>query len=184
MKKIPLIVSIFILLLLALTQTVYGQEKQAGVSASLDTIQISLERDNRVIVLREFLKSYESPLADNAETFVKEADKNNIDWRLVAAISGVESTFAHQLPAHSYNAWGWGIYGDNVYYFRSYDDAISTISAGLRQHYIDKWGAQNVYEIGRFYAASPTWAQRVDLFMKKIELYSQEVALQKLSISI
>lgn len=32
-------------------------------------------------------------MANSAETFVVEADKRGLDWRLLAAISGVESAF-------------------------------------------------------------------------------------------
>lgn len=123
----------------------------------------------RVAILYNFLDSYNSPLKIYARNFVEEANKNNLDYRLLAAISGVESTFGQQLPYSSYNAWGWGIYGNNALRFGSYPEAISTISKSLRENYIDSWGAKNVYQIGRFYAASPTWAQRVVYFMEKVE---------------
>lgn len=125
--------------------------------------------DKRVMMLYDFLGTYNSPLQQYAPVFVRTADKYNLDWRLVAAISGVESTFGKQLPNNSYNAWGWGIFGDNMIYFTSYKDAIETISKSLRENYIDKWNAKNVYQIGRLYAASPTWAQRVEYFMNKID---------------
>lgn len=123
----------------------------------------------RAVVLYNFLDKYNSPLKVYSRDFVEQADQYNLDYRFLVAISGVESTFAQQLPSNSYNAWGWGIYGTNMIYFKSYPEAIGTISKSLREDYINKWGAKDVYQIGRFYAASPTWAQRVVYFMSKIE---------------
>lgn len=140
--------------------------------------------DRRVKILRDFLDSYNSPLAPFASVFIKEADKNKLDWRFVAAISGVESTFGQQLPYNSYNAWGWGIYGDNMIRFASYEEAIETISKGLKERYIDSWGARDIYQIGRFYAASPTWAQRVAFFMERVDQFAANNPKNYLSLSL
>ena len=140
--------------------------------------------DNRVKILREFLESYNSPLAPFARVFVETADTNNLDWKLVAAISGVESTFGQQIPQDSYNGWGWGIYGNHVTYFSSWEDGIQIISKGLRENYIDKWGATNVYEIGRMYAASGTWASHVEFYMNRISDFTLLNPQNSLSISL
>lgn len=181
------ITSIFLLLFVFLLATteVYAQQKQAGTSAAFVNIEITdIKYDDRTKILRKYLEQYNSPLAKHADTFIKEADKYNIDWRLITAISGVESTFAHFLPFNSYNAWGWGIYGDNIYYFKSYDDGIQTISKGIRQDYMNKWGAKDVYQIGRIYAASPTWASRVDYFMEKIDEFAKADTKNTLSLTL
>lgn len=164
----------------------YAKEKFKSASASLvgQEDEIETKIDNRAKILKAFLESYDSPLAENAETFVRAADENNLDWRLVAAISGVESSFGKHLPYESYNGWGWGIYGDNMITFASYDDGIETISKGLRVNYMDKWGAQDVYQIGKIYAASPTWAQRVTYFMDKIDAFGAKNPTKSLSITI
>lgn len=162
----------------------YAKQNEAAASASLGSVVIVEKKDNRANILKKFLETYSSPLAQNAETFIKQADAYDLDWRLVASISGVESTFGKQLPYNSYNAWGWGIYGNNVIYFSSFDEAISAVSKALRENYIDKWGAQDVYQIGRFYAASPTWAQRVTFFMNKIDEFGIKNPTDSLSISL
>lgn len=173
MKKKILLFPLFFLVFFTFTnQAALANEKAAGSSAVLEKPVDKYAQDARVKVLKEYLASYNSPLANNAETFVKQADIYQLDWKLVAAISGVESTFAHQIPYNTNNAWGWGIHGDNMIYFDSYDEAIETISKSLRKNYMNKWGAQDVYQIGKFYAASPTWAQRVDYFMNQIDAYA------------
>ncbi len=140
--------------------------------------------DTRVEILKEFLEQYNSPLTPFASDFVEIADKYELDWKLVVAISGVESTFGKQIPYDSFNGWGWGIYGNNVIRFSSWTEGIEAVSEGIRTKYIDKWGATDVYGIGRFYAASPTWAQRVEYFMRKIDEFKDQKLSKSLSISL
>ncbi len=166
------------------TMPVMASDKTAAQSASLtSTIYIEIE-DQRVTQLRNFFAKYNSPLADSAEVFVREADRNNLDWKFVAAISGVESGFGKRIPPYSYNGWGWGVYGGKVTRFASWDEGIVTISRDLRVKYMDKWGATDIYSIGRIYAASPTWAQKVQYFMNKIENYEEKPQLASLPISL
>ncbi len=183
MKQKILITTLIVLTFLFLGKDfAFAEEKT--VSARIETKLAKTEYDYRADILRGYLNQYNSPLADNAEDFVKYADMYDLDWRFVAAISGVESTFGHQIPANSYNGWGWGVYGGNVTRFTSWEDGIETISKGLRENYMDKWGATNVYEIGSIYAASPTWAQRVEGFMYQIQVYSLKNPRNALSLTI
>lgn len=162
----------FVLFMLLSTIPAYGKEKSAGMSAMANIAQVAQQKpDNRIKILRLYLEKHDSPLANSSETFVHAADKYNLDWKLVAAISGLESGFGKQIPYNSYNAWGWGVYGNNVIYFASWDEGIETISKGIRERYMNQRGATNVYEIGSTYAASPTWASRVVMFMSQIEAF-------------
>jgi hypothetical protein len=174
----------FSLLFLMFVSTSFAQEYSAGSSAALLKVIGEKAPDSRVTILKEYFKQYNSPLVPYAETFVETADKYNLDWKLVAAISGVESTFGQEIPNDSFNGWGWGIYGDHMIRFSSWTQGIETVSEGLRNKYIDKWGAKDVYEIGRFYASSPTWAQRVDHFMREIDQFKDAKLATNLSISL
>lgn len=111
-----------------------------------------------------------------------QADMYHIDWRLLVAISGVESTFGKAVPCT--NAWGYNIYGDNMRCFDSYPDAIRIISQDIRFKYMDTWNATDVYSIGHIYAASPTWAHRVTFFMNQIQAFSLRPENQPLPISL
>lgn len=153
-------------------------------SATLYSSTVSAKPDNRAQILKGFLDSNNSPLAPYSEDFVASADKYNLDWRLVAAISGLESTFGQQIPSNSYNGWGWGVYGDNVIRFRSWQEGIETISKGLRERYLRDNSESDPYIIGPSYAASPTWAVRVAYFMKKIEEYRVLNAKTSLSLAL
>jgi len=185
MKKY-LIILISILFLGITSQTAFAEEKAAVTSAKVILASAGKEQteDNRAKILKSFFDEHNSPLSDYADDFVKQADKYNLDWKLVAAISGVESTFGLAIPPNSYNGWGWGVYGDNVHYFNSWDDGIETVSQGLREQYMDKWGATNIYEIGSLYAASPAWASHVDNYMNIIQDYSLRDEKNILSLSL
>jgi hypothetical protein len=184
MGKLFIAISALILILLSQAHQTFAQEYSAGSSAALMKPNAEKATDSRVKILREYLEQYNSPLAVHAETFVKTADKYDLDWKFVAAISGLESTFGREIPYNSFNGWGWGIFGDNMIRFSSWDEGIETVSEGLRNKYMNKWGAQDVYAIGRFYASSPTWAQRVEHFMRDIEEFNDAKLATNLSISL
>lgn len=122
--------------------------------------------DKRANILRQFLAKYDSPLVDNAEDFVEAADFYGLDWRMLPAIAGIESTFGKQMIQGTYNAYGWG--GGTIR-FKSWSDGIWTISGAIKEKYVDK-GADNIYKIGRIYCPpNPQWPYKVQSFMDKIE---------------
>ncbi|MBI2601242.1 glucosaminidase domain-containing protein [Candidatus Daviesbacteria bacterium] len=130
------------------------------------------KEDQRVKILADYLAKYNSPLQYHAQDFIDAADEYGIDWRLVPAIAGVESTFGRFIPG-GYNAWGWGVYGTQAIYFTSWKDGIFTVSKGLKENYISK-GLTDPYAMNRIYAASPAWGWKVDYFLKDIDSFSRE----------
>ena len=128
--------------------------------------------DRRAKILSEYLRKFDSPLQNYAQDFVDAADKYEIDWKLVIAISGVESTFGKFIPG-GYNGWGWGVYGTQTIYFASWKDAINTVSQGLKEKYIDK-GLRDPYAMNAIYAESKTWGSKVDHFLKDIQLFADK----------
>lgn len=128
--------------------------------------------DKRAAVLHAYLAKHNSPLQNNAQDFIDAADAYNLDWRLVASIAGVESTFGKFIPG-GYNAWGWGVYGDQAIYFKSWRSGIFTVSEGLRKGYLDK-GLETPYEMNRVYAASPTWGYKVNYFLTDIDKFQKQ----------
>ena len=184
-KKILYLILLFISFFLsALSTTTYAQEKAAGPSATFATILAQQKTDNRIQTLRAYLQKHNSPLDTYADVLVYQADLNSIPWDLLVAMSGTESTFGLEVPLNCNNAWGFGIYGDQRLCFNSYPEAIGIISKAIRHDYIDKWGAKDVYDIGKNYASSPAWGIHTDNFMHQIEEYQKELQMQDLPISI
>lgn len=131
--------------------------------------------DHRVEKIEFYLAEFESDLVDFSGHLVREADRLSLDWRLVTAIAGLESSYCKRIPENSFNCWGWGIPtgASTGLSFSSYADGITVVSEGLRSHYLNR-GLSTVEEIGRIYAASPTWAVRVRNLMDKIENYDPD----------
>lgn len=180
---------IFILLLLSffLTATqASADEKLSAQSASFKNTLSEKEEvtDNRAKILERFLETQKSPLSANAASFITHADRHNIDWKLVAAISGVESTFGLAVPYNCNNAWGYNIYAGHVRCFSSYDEAINVISYDLRELYMKQWGASDIYSLGRFYAADPFWATKVEKYLAKIETFAVQYNQKSPTISL
>ncbi len=182
MKKILAIIFIFFLTALS-AQKAVAQDRASASSANIIISKTPVVEDYRVKILRDYLTQHNSPLAPYAADFVENADKYNLDWRLVAAISGVESTFGQEIPSSSYNAWGWGVYGDHVIRFNSWKEGIGTVSQGLRERYMDQWGGQNIYQIGSMYAASPAWAGHVEYYLNSIQDFALRSPQDTLTLS-
>ncbi len=129
--------------------------------------------DTRVEHLRAYLASHDSPLTESADAFVAEADKNSLDWRLVAAIAGTESTFGKHIPTGSFNAWGWGIPtgAQSGIGFKNWEQGIATVSDGLAKNYFGR-GAKTLYDVGWIYAANGiSWGNHVTFFINQIDAF-------------
>lgn len=172
MKKILILFHFIPLtILLALASPVLAAWPEADGAAILRSHFVT--EDPRLTKLSAYLSAQHSPLAPYAGHFIYEADKNDIDWTLVAAIAGVESTFGKHIPPSSFNGWGWGIPTgtQSGLSFDSWKEGITKVSEGLRKNYMDK-GAKTIEQIGSIYAASPTWAPHVHFFVDQIQAYT------------
>jgi hypothetical protein len=140
---------------------------EAGVSAVPKFREVkTISFDYRVYTLRKFLGKFNSPLTPYSQEFIRQADYYDIDWRMMPAITGVESTFGKQIPAGSYNAYGWA---NGNYSFKSWSDSIKVVSKTLKYNYIDK-GAVSITGIAKIYAPpSTTWGAKVKYFVSKID---------------
>lgn len=158
---------------LAILLFVFSSPIALADSSETNTVDHQVEGkklDSRAKILSAYLANFDSPLKDNAQDFIDAADAYNLDWKMVASIAGVESTFGKQIPG-GYNAWGWGVYGTQAIYFSSWRDGIFTVSKGLRENYLNK-GLTDPYSINRIYAASPAWGAHVSFFMADLDKFA------------
>lgn len=127
--------------------------------------------DSRADTLRHFFRKHNSPLYDYADIFVSEADAQGLDYRLLPAIAMQESNLGRKMPENSFNPFGWGITGQKVLRFTSYEEAIKTVAKGIREQYVDRRGLKTASEIMRVYtpASTGTWAYAVNYFMRLLE---------------
>ena len=70
-----------------------------------DPAASSCDTDTRCVALRNFFLRYQSPLHKLAHVFLQAADQNKIDWRLLLALSIVETSGGKNgTPS---NVFGW-----------------------------------------------------------------------------
>jgi len=173
LTKYVLCSAVIIYRLLIPAVSIYAQNQEAGRAAMLAyTKSEDYTNDPRVITLRQYFLSKHSPLANDARNFIEIADMYNVNWKLVPAIAGLESSYGIHIPTGSYNAWGWGVFTgqQSGASFTSWKEGIEEVTKGLRLRYINK-GAITIEQIGSIYASSPTWAVRVSIIMDDIEAF-------------
>ncbi len=133
--------------------------------------------DPRILAMTKFLNDYHSPMAQHAELFIIEADKQGLDWRLLVGISGVESAFGNLIPKGSNNGWGWR--GQNPdergwSMFRSWEEAIIHITERIAVGYgtdLSPYDIESTYCPPCGATGLHLWANGVNRYMNELEYY-------------
>jgi hypothetical protein len=190
MKKILLSAAFFIvtplMLLASLTYLSYysyskaypsSQTSRTGTSvafAALPSQDTSIEgelsyQDARTESLRSFFKKNNSPLEPYAQNFIDNAEKYNLDFRLMPAIAMQESNLCKKSPKDSFNCWGFGVYGKKVTRFESFEEGIESVAKTLSEKY-HSIGLISPEEIMTKYTPSNNgdWAKSVNYFMGQL----------------
>lgn len=133
--------------------------------------------DIRITALRNFLKVYNSPLYEHVESLVKTADLWGLDYALIPAIAMQESGGCKVIPEDSYNCWGYGIYGDKVTRFTSYEEAMIQVAKTIKETYI-KNGLTNPTLLEDRWTPSSrgSWSYSVNYFIGKIKELEKSAA--------
>lgn len=161
MKRITLTISTLLFLAVSKPACAYVAEESAQIKINEEP-----KEDTRKLVLKTFLEKNKSPLASYTDKLIEESDKNNLDWRLIPAITGVESNFGRRIPYNSHNAYGWA---NGTFKFKSWEESIEIVSSTLKNRYIEK-GARKISHIAKIYAPpSPSWANKVKNLINKID---------------
>jgi hypothetical protein len=147
--------------------------------------------DTRAATLDKIFEAYNCPLQGLGSTFVKEADKNEIPYWLVAAISFQESSCGKNTPQikadgqedvtdpddlkfeESYNAWGWGVWGNNVKTFDNWEHGIASVSRYLGNTFYSQ-GITDTCVIMKTYTppSDGSWCRGVNYFGDMIQNYT------------
>ena len=109
------------------------------------------------------------PLKGYGAKMVEEAEKNNLDWRLLPAIAIKEST-GGKFACYN-NPFGWG---SCKIKFNSYDDAIEAVARNLggnnpntARYYKDKTTVEKLHHYNN--SVVPTYTAEIMKFMELIE---------------
>ena len=163
-----------------------------GISSipSLAAINNTPAEENSVIITQEevirkekadaidtYFAKYDAPLKGYGMKFVIEAEKNNIDFRLLPAIAMRESTGGKQACKKVPNSvFGWGSCKIS---FESIDASIETVALSLggnnpktARHYEDKTTLQI---LRKYNSVIPNYPKEVARIMKMIQDDGQEI---------
>lgn len=117
-----------------------------------------------------YFGKYDLPLEGYGMKFVIEAEKNNLDWRLLPSIAMAEST-GGKFGCHN-NPFGWG---SCKIKFESYDQAIEVVAWNLggnnpntARHYAGKTTSQIIDMYNPPYIVA-TYNSKIHMIMGKIE---------------
>ena len=105
----------------------------SGMTPTLAIDKVAQEEDAirklKAEAIDEYFSKYDMPLEGTGMKMVLEAEKNDIDWRLIPAISVRESTGGiHACKKATFNPFGWGSCKIS---FKSNDVAIETLARNL-----------------------------------------------------
>lgn len=172
-----LIFSVLLTFYLSNTKKVYPQVQNFKLYAALPKTESSVSDaveyvDGRAKIVEDFFKGYNAPLAKHSQTFIQVADKYNLNWKLLPAISMQESNGGKRVIKDSFNPFGYGIYGGLVTKFPSWEEAIERVGRGLKEDYINQ-GLKTPYQIMAKYtppslAKDGAWAKGVSSFMEEL----------------
>lgn len=136
--------------------------------------------DSRSAQMRVVLIKYNSPMIGLEDVMIKTAEKYDLDWTLMAAIAGTESSFAKRMPHQCINPYGWGIYGGKKLCFESLEASIEGVASGLAK----KYNISTLESIARTYNKVSTegWIKHTRFFMHKIK--TAEIPVSALPITL
>lgn len=128
--------------------------------------------DARVILVQNFLERHDSPLAKEdhfGQFLVDLADKYNVDFRLLPAISMQESNLCKVTPPESHNCLGLGVHERGTWEFDSYRANFEAAAPILKKNYIDKGLTTPVEIMGKYTPKSNgSWANSVNQWMAEM----------------
>lgn len=121
-------------------------------------------------LVEAFLIKYASPMAGLGEKIVAAARKYQIPFGLLPAIGQCEGNLGKSIPTESFNTWGYGIYGGQIVRFSNWQEAIDTVSKGIRTNYFD-YGLTTPEKMMTKYAppSNGSWAYCVNKFLRELQ---------------
>lgn len=135
-------------------------------ASSAEIITVDVRKSDvflkKLAAVKVFYRKYNAPLLANAEDFVRAADMYGIDYRLLPAISMIEST-GGKVTFKSHNPFGWGRSG-----YPSYTAAIYDVARGMANYY--KGGLKDPKRIAyRYNPVTPeAWGRKATSFMSQM----------------
>lgn len=129
--------------------------------------------DSRAASIDRVMAFYNCPMTGLGAKFVEEADKNNIPYWTVASIAFQESSCGKNTPVkdggETYNAYGYGVWGEHVKAFDSWEHGIEVMSRYMYEMFYSK-NVTELCEIMKTYTppSKGSWCAGVGHFRDQI----------------
>lgn len=143
------------------------------IKISEQELRLQVEREEKAAKIDKYYADRNMPLAGNGMKMVLEAEKHDIDWRLIPAIGVRESTGGrHACKSVTYSPFGFGSCKIN---FKSWDHAIEIVATNLggnNPRTAKAYGGKTTRGKLEAYnppSVVPTYADEVFAIMNKIE---------------
>lgn len=124
-------------------------------------------------LVHQYLKKYNSPMADTAYEFVRIFRDYNIDPTISLAIAQCESNLGKKTPPDCHNPFGLGIHSRGTLCFNTWEEGYEKMAKTLKEKYIDQ-GLNTPEDIMKKYCPlsvekGGSWARCINQFIKEIE---------------
>ena len=161
------------------TPQIVLSEKLNKETSSLFAFNQEIDKEAQILKIKAdaidtYFKEHNMPLEGKGMKLVQEAEANDLDWRLVAAISIAETTGGRNLcknPNAQNNPFGWGSCKIG---FSSIDESIEKVAKHLggnmestSHHYADK-STEQILKTYNPPSIVPSYAKKVMSFMNQI----------------
>lgn len=123
--------------------------------------QIRSSEDPRISSVRRFFQRYNSPVQELSAVFVREADQNGLDWRLLPGLALIESGGGKH--CQKFNLFGWK---NGKASFESFADGIRQVAWQLSNSRF--YRHKSVDRVLLTYNKDPMYRQRVWSAMRGI----------------
>lgn len=168
---------------------VFAQKQNDEVSEALARKEAADQkvREDRADAIDTYFRDRDMPLAGTGMKMVIEAEKNEIDWRLLPAIAVRESTggkFACKKV--KYSSFGWGSCKIN---FNSNEEAIETVARNLggnnpkTSHHYDEKTTKQILRAYNPPSVVPKYAEQVMAIMDNIGTADKELTESTLALA-
>ncbi|MFZ5437704.1 MAG: hypothetical protein ACOZAK_01465 [Patescibacteria group bacterium] len=151
-----------------------GNPAVKGVETVIET------DDSRAAIIANFLERHKSPMVPYdyyGQKLVEIADRYNLDFRLLPAISMQESNLCRNTHSEApHNCLGFGIHERGTLDFESYEAGFERAGRELRAYYVDQ-GRITPEQIMKKYTPSSdgSWANSVNQWMAEMRYNDREL---------
>lgn len=142
----------------------YEQTNFQSIQTKMDNMDVDMEKVRKI---EAYLARRGAPLASEARTFVIMADKYDLPYNLMPAISVIESGGGK----HNYRPYNYAGMGgqSRAITFANYEQAIERHAQIIRNGYFNK-GARTPEDMEKYYCLNcPTWGEKVQGVMNGID---------------